>query len=69
MKWIEILKEGSYALLQDENNTQYVVARGYNREAPENNQWIYGTYFGYYENDKKAECLNDALEYYLRNRR
>lgn len=47
MKWIEILRKDEVALLQSENDIQYVVATGYNPNAPEDQQWANGNYFSY----------------------
>lgn len=43
MKWIELLRNGDYALLQSENDTQYCVASGYDPMQPEDQQWSHGT--------------------------
>ena len=42
MKWVEILRNGNYALLQSESDTQYVVASGYDDKAKEDSQWDHG---------------------------
>lgn len=47
MKWKEILRKDKYALLQSENDTQYVVVSGYDPTQPEDQQWDYGNYFSY----------------------
>lgn len=62
MKWIEILRNGNYALLQSETDTQYCVANGYNDKAKEDNQWDHGIYVMYHDHDSKAEALSKALE-------
>lgn len=63
MKWKEILRENDYALLQSESDTQYCVANGYDPTQPEDQQWMYGTYFTYWNDTKrKAICLQDALD-------
>lgn len=62
MKWIEILRNRSYALLQSESDTQYVVASGYDSTQPEDQQWSHGTYFTYQSNTQKANSLTNALE-------
>ena len=66
MKWIEILRKGNYALLQSETDTQYVVASGYDPTQPENQQWGHGMYFCYYNQDKKAEHLQMAVDCFRR---
>ena len=52
MKWIEISrsKDGNYAVLQDEKDTQFVLASGYNPDAPEDQKWGHGSYFMYWNN-------------------
>lgn len=45
MKWIELLRNGDYALLQSESDTQYAVVSGYDPTQPEGQQWAHGTYF------------------------
>ena len=68
MKWIEILRKDNYALLQSESDTQYVVACGYNPDAPENQQWDSGRYFTYWNNaNAKAKCLVNAIDYFQWN--
>lgn len=63
MKWIEILRKDNYALLQSKSDTQYVVACGYNPDAPENQQWNSGRYFTYWNNaNAKAKCLANAID-------
>lgn len=63
MKWIEILRNGSYALLQSETDTQYCVANGYDPTQPEDQQWAHGTYFTYgNDKERKAMSLSNALE-------
>lgn len=63
MKWIEILRKDDYALLQSESDTKYVVASGYDSTQPEDQQWNYGTYFTYWNDEKrKADCLQNALD-------
>ena len=62
MKWIEILRNRDYALLQSEGDTQYVVASGYDPSQREGNQWNYGTYFSYQSETQKANSLANALE-------
>lgn len=65
MKWIEILKKGNTVLLQNELDTQYVVASGYNPDAKEDEQYSGGKCFSYHSNNKmKAEKLSAALEYF-----
>ena len=64
MKWIEILRKGNHALLQSESDTQYVVASGYDQTQPEGQQWGHGTYFCYYNPDKKAEHLQMSVDYF-----
>lgn len=62
MKWVEILRNGNYALLQSESDTQYVVASGYDDKAKEDSQWDHGIYVMYHDHDSKAEALSKALE-------
>ena len=65
MKWIEILKskDGNYAVLQDEKDTQFVLASGYNPDAPEDQKWGHGSYFMYWnKKENKAEMLMSALD-------
>lgn len=65
MKWIEILrsKDGNYAVLQDEKDTQFVVASGYNPDAAEDQKWGHGSYFIYWNNkENKAEMLMNAID-------
>lgn len=63
MKWIEILNGGKVRLLQSENDSQFVVAIGYNPEAPEGQRWNYGDYYPYWGNaEDKAKCLSAAVE-------
>ena len=63
MKWIKILQKDKYALLQSETDTQYVVASGYDPTQPEDEQWVYGIYFTYWNDVKlKAGCLQNALD-------
>ena len=47
MKWITILRNDKYALLQSESDTQYAVVSGYDPTQPENQQWANGNYFSY----------------------
>ena len=63
MKWVEILRNGNYALLQSESDTQYAVVSGYDPTQPEDQQWAYGDYFCYWKDAKrKADCLQNALD-------
>ena len=63
MKWVEILRKDKLALLQSENNSQYVVASGYNPDGKEDEQWSYASYFMYYGNEQaKALYLQAALD-------
>lgn len=62
MKWNLILKNGRYSLLQNETDTQFVVASCYDPEKPENNQWNNGIYFVYRNEKEKAIALNNAIE-------
>lgn len=65
MKWIELLRNGNYALLQSESDTQYCIASGYDPTQPEGQQWSNGTYFTYWNDAKrKADCLQNALDYF-----
>ena len=63
MKWIEILNGGKVRLLQSANDSQFVVAIGYNPKAPEGQRWNYGDYYPYWGNaEDKAKCLSAAVE-------
>lgn len=63
MKWTELLRKNGYALLQSESDTQYAVVSNYDPKQPEGQQWDYGTYFCYWnQNDIKAKSLTEALE-------
>lgn len=62
MKWIELLRNRDYALLQSESDTQYVVASGYDPTQREGQQWSHGTYFTYQNDIQKANSLANALE-------
>lgn len=62
MKWIPIINKGRYTLLQSESDTQYVVAANYDANAPENEQWSAGTYFCYFDAERKLICLLEALD-------
>lgn len=66
MKWITILRNGKYALLQSESDTQYAVVSGYDPTQPENKQWAYGTYFTYFHNNfKKMLYLQSAYDCFM----
>ncbi len=62
MKWNLILKNGRYSLLQNESDTQFVVASKYDPKMPENNQWDNGSYFCYRSESEKAIALSQAVE-------
>ena len=62
MKWNLILQSKNYSLLQNETDSQYVVANGYDPEKPENNQWNSGFYFGYANAKDKVKALSHATE-------
>lgn len=62
MKWIPIINKDRYTLLQSESDTQYVVAANYDANAPENEQWSAGTYFCYFDGERKLICLLEALD-------
>lgn len=65
MKWVEILRNGNYALLQSKSDTQYAVVSGYDPTQPEDQQWSSGTYFTYWNDAKrKADCLQTALDWF-----
>lgn len=67
MKWNEIVVEEKCALLQSKNDTQYAVVSGYDPTAPEDQQWDHGEYFMYWPAaERKAECLQSALDYFLK---
>ena len=63
MRWNEIVKKNNVALLQNETDTSFVVATGYNPEAAEDNQWNHGHYYTYAGPDK-AKKLSAALEFF-----
>ena len=66
MKWIEILRNGNYALLQSESDTQYAVVSGYDPTQQENQQWENGTYFTYWnDSDRKSTVLFNALDLFM----
>lgn len=68
MKWIEILRNGDCAVLQNEEDTQYVMAWGYNPDAPENQQWNHGMYFTYWNDaEAKVKCLANAVDCFRAN--
>ena len=62
MKWNLVLQNGKYSLLQNETDTQYVVASKYDPEKPENNQWNSGSYFCYRSKSEKTIALSQAVE-------
>ena len=63
MKWVEILRNGNYALLQSESETQYAVVSGYDPTQPADQHSSSGTYFTYWNDAKrKADCLQNALD-------
>lgn len=66
MKWIEILQKNDIALLQNEKDTEFVVASGYDPKAEENQQWDRGSYFTYFDRSSKASYLQAALELFRR---
>ena len=66
MKWIEILRNGDYALLQSESDTQYAVVSGYDPTQPEGQRWAHGTYFTYFQNNpKKMLYLQSAYDCFM----
>ena len=66
MKWIELLRNGNYALLQSESDTQYAVVSGYDPTQPEGQQWAHGTYFTYFQNNpKKILYLQSAYDCFM----
>ena len=66
MKWIELLRNGDYALLQSESDTQYAVVSGYDPTQPEGQQWAHGTYFTYFQNNpKKILYLQSAYDCFM----
>lgn len=68
MRWIEVLRKGDCAVLQNEGDTQYVMAYGYNPDAPENQQWNHGMYFTYWNDvEAKAKCLANAIDCFRAN--
>lgn len=66
MKWTEILVKNGYALLQSESDTQYAVVSNYDPTQPENQQWSYGIYFTYFQNNpKKMLYLQSAYDCFM----
>ena len=61
MKWITLLRNKKYALLQNETDTQYCVASNYDPTQPEDKQWGHGSYFMYQNAMQKAISLTNAL--------
>lgn len=64
MKWIEVLRNGRYALLQNEKDTQFVFAVGYDPNGNEDEQWASGTYFTYWTPKRKAYYLEKAVDFF-----
>lgn len=65
MKWTELLRNGDYALLQSESDTQYAVVSGYDPTQPKDQQWVHGNYFCYWnDKERKVKCLEDAIDYF-----
>ena len=67
MKWNEILRNDSkrVALLVSESNTQFVVAFGYDPDAPLDQKWQHGHYFPFWmDSEKKTEAFTDAMDLY-----
>ena len=64
MKWIEILRNRDYALLQSESDTEYAVVSGYDPTQPEDEQWNHASYFPYWYKHtvEKANKLQIALD-------
>ena len=62
MKWIEILRKGNIALLQNKSDTQFVVAFNYDPTKSEDNQWSHGHYFEYWKPERKPRRLYDAVD-------
>ena len=62
MKWIEILRKRNIALLQNESDTQFVVAFNYDPTGTEDNQWSHGKYFEYWTPERKSRRLYDAVD-------
>lgn len=62
MKWMEILRKGNIALLQNESDTQFVVAFDYDPTEIEDNQWSHGHYFEYWTSERKPRRLYDAVD-------
>lgn len=62
MKWIQLLRNKNYALLQSETDTQYCVANNYDPTQPEDQQWSHGSYFTYQNAMQKAIALTNALD-------
>lgn len=61
MKWITLLQNKNYALLQNETDTQYCVASNYDPAQPEDKKWGHGSYFMYQNEMQKAISLTNAL--------
>ena len=64
MKWIEILRDGRYALLRNVNDTQFVVAWDYDPDGEENKQWSGGEYFSYWQEERKSYYLSKAIDFF-----
>lgn len=64
MKWIPIISRGRYTILQSESDSQFVVAANYDPNEPEDQQWSQGEYFCYWNAERKAEYLADAIDYF-----
>ena len=65
MKYIIILRNGRYALLEME--TQYGGACGFDETQPEGSQWSQGYYYTHWNTSEtvvKQRMLSAALEYY-----
>ena len=64
MKFTPIITVGTYTLLQNETETQYVVALNYDPKQPEGSQWDSGTYVTHWNESeaKKIEALYKAIE-------
>lgn len=66
MKWTELLRNGDYALLQSESDTQYAVVSGYDPTQPKDQQWVHGNYFTYFQNNlKKIQYLQSAYDCFM----
>lgn len=66
MKYKEILRRGTYALVQDEADTKYLVVNGYDPDAPEDQQWsaTSSSYLYWDDKERKPEYLAHAIDFF-----